>query len=34
VLEEARLLGACEILEKPFDLRRFVDLVNTALQPA
>jgi DNA-binding NtrC family response regulator len=33
MLEEARRLGACEVLEKPFDLRRFVDLVNTALQP-
>lgn len=34
VLEEARRLGACEVMEKPFDLRRFVDVVNTALQPA
>jgi DNA-binding NtrC family response regulator len=34
ILEDARSLGACEVLEKPFDLRRFVDVVNHALQPA
>jgi DNA-binding NtrC family response regulator len=34
VLDEARRLGACGVLEKPFDLGRFVDVVEHALQPA
>lgn len=34
VLDDARRLGVCEVLEKPFDLRRFVDVVNHALQAA
>lgn len=34
VLEDARRLGACEVLEKPFDLHQFVDVVNHALQAA
>jgi two-component system, NtrC family, response regulator AtoC len=34
ILEDARRLGACEVLEKPFDLRQIVDVVNHALQPA
>ena len=34
VLDDARRLGACEVLEKPFDLGRFVEVVNHALQPA
>jgi DNA-binding NtrC family response regulator len=34
ILEDARRLGACDVLEKPFDLHLFVDVVNHALQPA
>jgi DNA-binding NtrC family response regulator len=34
VLDEARRLGASDVLEKPFDLGSFVDLVNHTLQAA